>query len=341
MKKLISDVLNLILSSTKLFLAFLLKGLIREKPESYIIGSNYGTKRSDNAKALYNYIKSLGKEVYFIEDIPTGKNSLKRGSFKSFIYYFKASGVFYSHSFSDILPSMHKAGMIVKYLGGPKKVFIQHGVIFTKKINNYVKSLKNTVDYFVVSSKLEKKIVEQIGIPEEKLKLLGLPRHDLLPENIKKTEKIFVFLTWKEGSLYLSKLREILEVLKTTDYPVKLAVHNMVKGDLDIDEKYLTSDIGKEVREASILITDDSSVAWDFFYNGREVIFYKSEEEWYVDDEFLEYRKVNSQEELKDHLKKVIDNNLKIEVPMKLFEHRDSNNSERVFEVLNNNRENN
>ncbi len=334
MKKMISDVLDLILSSIKIFLAYFLNVFISKKPEYYLIGSNYGKKRSDNAMILFNYMKSLGKEVYFIEDIPTDKKSLKRGSFKSFIYYFKASGIFYSHSFSDILPSMHKAGIIVKYLGGPKKVFIQHGVIFTKKINKYVRSLNNTVDYFVVSSECEKKIVEQIGMPEEKLKLLGLPRYDLLPEDIKKTEKIFIFLTWKKRDIYLNKLTEILEVLKTINSPIKLAVHDMVKDDLGIDKKYLTADIGKEVREASILITDDSSVAWDFFYNGREVIFYRPEENWYMDDEFLNCRKVYSQEELRNHLTKLENNGLEVEIPDNLFKYRDNNNSKRVFEAL-------
>ncbi|MEI6856693.1 CDP-glycerol glycerophosphotransferase family protein [Psychrilyobacter sp.] len=334
MKKLISDILNLIFSCFKLIIAYFVKDFIIKDDEIYLIGSNYGSKRSDNAIALYNYIKFLEMEVYFIENNPKDGNSLKRGSFKSFVYYFKSNGVFYSHSFSDILPGMHKAGRIMKYFGGPKKVFIQHGIIGFKEIDNYIRSLNDTMDYFLVSSVFERDIVKEVGIVEEKIKVLGLPRYDLLPKSFENSEEILIFLSWQNNERYIKKLNEIIEVFKNSRYKLKIAVHDMVKEELKIPENYLVSDIGKAVRESVMLITDDSSVAWDFFYNGREVIFYKSEEKWYVDDEFFKCRKVETENELKKHLEKIRDKKLEVKVPNDLFQYRDRKNSERVFDVL-------
>lgn len=340
MKKLVLNIFNLIFSIIFFIICYFLKLFINKKSEIYLIGSNYGTKRSDNAWILYNYIKSLGKEVYFIENTPIDKNNLKRGSFKSFIYYFKSNGVFYSHSFSDILPEMHKVGRIIKYFGGPKKVFIQHGVMGLKNIDSYIKSLDNSIDLFIVSSQWEKNIIEKIGISKEKIKITGLPRFDKI-NDIEKEKKVLIFLTWKESELYLKKIKEILEVItnfkyfKKNGYSLKIAIHDMMNFDLGIEQKYLTNDLGKEVREASILITDDSSVAWDFFYNGREVIFYKPEEEWYINKEFLNKKIVKSKKQLKDKFQKIIKNKPKQKITKELFEYIDRSNSQRVFQILN------
>jgi len=336
MKKLISDILNLIFSCFKFIVAYSVKKIIIRDAEIYLIGSNYGTKRSDNAEALYNYILSLGKEVYFIEDISADKSSLKRGSFKSFVYYFRSKGVFYSHSFSDILPGMHKVGWLINKFEGPKKIFIQHGVISLKRIDEYIKSLDNTVDYFVTSTEFEKKIVKDLGIYEEKIKVTGLPRYDVLPLKLEKNKRILIFLTWKDKGDYLKKLKEIIEAVEEKGCELRIAAHNMVKGDVLIPKNYLVTDIGRAVRESAILITDDSSVAWDFFYNGREVIFYKSEEQWYLDEEFLNSRKVESVDELKDQLVKIKEKRVSPLIPNDLFEYRDKKNSKRVFDIVNN-----
>ncbi|ERP31514.1 hypothetical protein CALK_1559 [Chitinivibrio alkaliphilus ACht1] len=79
------------------------------KRELYLVGSTYGEVRSDNAIALYTYLKAEDKAVYFIENRNSGQpDHVKRGSWKSFILFFNRAASFFPIVFPIYFPACIK-----------------------------------------------------------------------------------------------------------------------------------------------------------------------------------------------------------------------------------------
>ena len=161
------------------FLAFISQPVHRKTDpveNLFLLGSNYGGKRDENATALFNFIESQGYPAFYISNDPTGTNTIKRGSFNSYVRFFQTDTVFFTHSFSDILPYLHKAHVLINRFKLPRRVFIQHGVIGLKSqisenktMSDYLASISTSFDKMVVSSEQEFQIVKRLGVPQKKL----------------------------------------------------------------------------------------------------------------------------------------------------------------------------
>jgi CDP-glycerol glycerophosphotransferase (TagB/SpsB family) len=341
--------LNDLFMITKSIIQYLVAILLHSKDENefYLIGSQYGKKRSDNSIALFNYLKSEGKVVYFLDNRLQGlPNELKRGSFKSFRMYLNAKSVFYSQSFSDILPGMHKASFLVGLARATNKVFIQHGVIGTSRfsmnkthyIRKYLLSLDKTMNYMVASGEFEKKIIMEQGICASKIMVTGLPRFDNLSTTFNAKE-VMIYPTQSKGLEFIEKVDDILgnegvSVLRESGYKVKTGIHNMMSGRIELPNniEIIEGAVAEHIRTASLIITDNSSICWDFIYKKAAVIFYKPDFKcWHIQDDFLRARIAWTPEEL---LVKILEF-LKSPSPPEVtyFENCDNENSRRVFEM--------
>lgn len=179
-----------------------------------------------------------------------------------------------------------------------KYVFIQHGTIYMKEsvlYNGYLYAQK--FDKFLVCSDREEKLWIKYGFPAEKLLKVGLPRWDLLQNLPKSKEKsILLMFTWRqlnaikfENSLYKKNLLSLLNNGKLTDYlqknKIKLyfAPHHALLGNAHIDFDWggiknvrivSGGEVSHYIRQCSCLVTDFSSVAFDFMFQHKPVVFY-------------------------------------------------------------------
>src|SRR5690625_7397565 len=176
-----------------------------------------------------------------------------------------------------------------------KKVFLQHGVIGTKKRNaNYgAKEKRFKTDLFLVSSQLEKEIIiNELGYEQEEVKITGLSRFDdLFKNDVTETRQVLIIPTWREWlsrdelfleSEYYERYQELIlndrlkELSERYNFEVLFCLHtNMQRyahlfktdhvtlinqGDIDVQEL---------LKESAMMVTDYSSVAFDFSFLDR------------------------------------------------------------------------
>ena len=178
-----------------------------------------------------------------------------------------------------------------------KYVFLQHGTIFMKEsvlYNGYLYPEK--FDKFLVCSDREENLFKKYDFPADKLIKVGLPRWDLLKKLPKPKEKsILLMLTWRrmqpfqfEQSLYKQNLLKLVhnaklkEYLKQNNISFYFAPHHAILGNTGINFNVVDNNIkiieqgavSKYIRQCSCLITDLSSVAFDFMFQNKPVVFY-------------------------------------------------------------------
>jgi CDP-glycerol glycerophosphotransferase (TagB/SpsB family) len=335
------------LAKTFIFLCAARVSLMVSRPPfdfNVLIGSNYGEQQDPNAKMLTIYLDQVGESVATVVNHPRGKAELGRASFSVARQFLSARTVCYTHSLSDVLPHAHRLFIFKRFFNFPQMVFLQHGVIGLKKelsngvsMSSYISMLAKTFDYMLVSSAWEKKIVRQMGVHESKLAVTGLPRFDRYLVPIKTKKKILVFFTWQDSEHYEKKVDDIAQsaaiaALKRNGYELCLITHNMQSKHT---EGRLSNDLDEHILDSEFLITDDSSVAWDFFYSSREVIFYKPNKPWLVETNYLNVRTCNDLDSLDCLLKAIPTSTVKPD-PTRVFSYADNNNSARVYELFKN-----
>ena len=177
-------------------------------------------------------------------------------------------------------------------------IFIQHGLTFMRDSILYAGYLyPEKFDRFVVCSDREEKLFMKYGFTPEKIIKVGLQRWDLLQNLPKPQEKsILLMLTWRhinavcfENSLYKKNLLSLLHNAKLMKYlqqnkiTLYFAPHHALAGNMHVNfdisnEKNIkvvdSGKVSQYIRECSCLITDFSSVSFDFMFQNKPVIFY-------------------------------------------------------------------
>ena len=180
-----------------------------------------------------------------------------------------------------------------------KTVFMQHGII-----NNWItKSLANIClqfNYINVSSDYEREKIEtytrKFFNKTPKFIIAGLPRYDkLIQDNSNNNEKIIFImfscrpsLSFNEklflSSKYFETLCRIISdkriiMLRNNGYQIKVGLHHQITTRLPNIIKKLNFEVIKQneiseyIRKSNILITDFSSISFDFLYQDKPVIF--------------------------------------------------------------------
>jgi len=260
-------------------------------------------------------------------------------------------------------------------------IFLQHGIIkddLSVWLNCYEKNMK----IFVTSADNEYKSVinGDYGFKEDIVKLTGLPRYDNLYDE--KQKIITIMPTWrlslasftqKDGlrpysfsykkSEYfkfynnLINDKQLLEVMEKYGYIGIFVVHpSHVENYIDyennnyfkIENDY--ADYQKIFREASLLITDYSSVAFDFAYLRKPVIYTQFDKEEFFKSHlytegYFDYEKdgfgpvVYKYEDTVNEIIKYIENNCELNNKYqkridKFYKFNDRNNCKRVYEEI-------
>lgn len=255
-----------------------------------------------------------------------------------------------------------------------KTVFLQHGI--TKDRIN----LRGKLDYIIAVSKKEKKLLIEAN-PKYKnhIYLTGFCRYDQLEDLSKeqKTKIILVMPTFRKWLRDIGRLKSADETFRNTDYykhwnnflnnkklqsilkqnkmeliffphneMQKLAHNFKTKDDRIKIGKPGEYDIQELLKKSSILVTDYSSVFFDFVYMDKPVIFYQfdqkdfftkhyesSGEPYPFGDILFEEKQLTDEIERTICRKYTLKDNYKNDAK-DFYEHRDKKNCERVYNTI-------
>ncbi len=250
-------------------------------------------KNSDD----YKRMKKIGKVI-------------KLNTLKHKIYFLMASKIISSHASDFVVNAFKDDEIYYRDLMTFDFIFLQHGI--TKDdLSDWLKKYNKNIKLFVTAAKDEyKSIIEgDYYYTENEVKLTGFPRYDKLVD--KKQKKILILPTYRKklaqwnakdemGKTYNPKFKEseyykffnklindkrILDVVKEKGYVLQFALHPALKhqiSDFDKNEnvQILESvNYQKEFAENALMITDFSSVAFDFAYLKKPVIYAQFDKE--------------------------------------------------------------
>jgi CDP-glycerol glycerophosphotransferase (TagB/SpsB family) len=230
-------------------------------------------------------------------------------TFKYMVYLYAAKLLISSESKGHVYDIRVHKGKLKKALDRKRQVFLQHGVIGLKRVDQvFKKTSKNAVDLFVVSSQHEKKIIiSNFGYKEEEIIITGLSRWDVLTDKSQGQSTILLMPTWRswmddlpedkfvQTEYYrqyeaLLNSRTLDDTLEKYDIHLNFFIHPKFKIYIDkfsSDNKRIKifqfgeAQLNELLMHSSMLITDYSSVSWDMYYQKKPVIFYQFDLEDY------------------------------------------------------------
>jgi|GEM_PF-3180564 len=248
---------------------------------------------------------ALEKSSQDYERLKTVGPVLALNSFKYKLYFLLSSKIISSQASDYVTNPFGERRQDFTNLFGYHFVFLQHGIIYND-LSSFLNRYKKNIDLFVTSVVPEyKSILEfEYGYDEGVVKLTGLPRYDLLKSKPK--SKLIIAPTWRKNlagkmnlttatrkhnpefidseyyTFYQSLINDnrIVTALKehnmTAEFYLHLSLEKQVKdfhGNEVAKIMHLPHDYPKAFNEGSILVTDYSSIAFDFAYLKKPIIY--------------------------------------------------------------------
>ena len=369
------------LTSAKLVSVFM---RYNEKYKDLWIVSERGTDARDNG---YHFFKFLTQEhpdinsVYIISrnspdygKVASLGKVIQYRSFSHYLHFLLAKVRVSTHieGYSPDILFFYKYGKRIS--GNAKKVFLQHGII--KDDLEFCHAEHTNIDMFVCSAVPEYEYIDKVfGYPEGVLRLTGLCRYDNLRRNDKLTRKILFMPTWRSTfrscsrhtfseSEYCKRYNSLLnnselaELLEKYDYELIFYPHNEVQrfldcfaahGDRVTIAGFETNDVQQLLINTDILITDYSSVYFDYAYMRKPVIYYQYDEAKFRAEQYskgyFDYRRdgfgrvLETEDEVISELRHLLDNQAKPDMEYlkrmnSFFKFNDTNNCKRTFEAI-------
>ena len=348
------------------------------------IVSERGIDARDNGYHFFKYLRNAHPEinsVYIIsKDSPDRKKVeplgelVEYGSFRHYLCFVLARYKVSTHieGYSPDILFFHKFGKL--FPDKAKKVFLQHGII---KDDLAVCHAENTnIDMFVCSAVPEYEYIDRnFGYKPGILKLTGLCRYDNLRKNERPVRKILFMPTWrwalrtcnrstfaqsdycKKYNSFLNSNR-LLELLEEYDYELVFYPHYEVHRFLDCFSTdnarvsiadFKNNDVQELLINSDILITDYSSVFFDYAYMRKPMVFFQYDEEGFRQGHYkqgyFDYRRdgfgdvVETEDDVIDSIKHILQNDLKpdqvyLDRMNSFFKFDDAENSRRNFEEI-------
>lgn len=281
--------------------------LMNYKNNTWLVGERT-YKAQDTGYAFFKHMrmKYPEKNVYYVieKDSPERENVEKYGNvldFKSKEHIWHtiiAKKVISSHHPDYLYPLRTNS---FKNKVKADKVFLQHGVMGTKNmVANYGKFAHGfDTDLFMVSSDFEKEmIVNDFSYSPKNVFVTGLSRFDtLFMEDVKKKRQILIIPTWRDWivsdelffeSEYYDRYEQLvndpqLHRLATEhNFNILLCLHpNMQRFSSYFENSSVKVinqgevDVQNLIKESALMITDYSSVGFDFSFLSKPVIYYQ------------------------------------------------------------------
>lgn len=331
----------------------LFKWIREHHPEINVV---YAIKKS---APDYEKIKDLGKVVGF-------------GSWAHW-YYFITSSICCSTQWDIGIPNS-LCYILMRNVMPPKskRVFLQHGI--TKDFMPQGRKHKLNADIFVCGAYPEWEYInKEFGYSDGEVRYLGFSRFDFLIDTSSKRQILFM-PTWRlgqhtesnfESTLYFQKISSLLSSPRLKDYLVRsntelvYFVHPSIREKKKCFEKFANDnirilnnedyDLQKLICSANLLLTDFSSIYFDFAYQGKPVVYYHFDYDDYRREHYAEgyfnYDKdgfgpiETDEENVITTITSIANNDWQVAEEYKkraerFFTIRDRNNCQRHFDVL-------
>lgn len=299
------------------------------------------------------------------------------GSYQHKMQILLADKVLSSHIDEWVINPFFSTKVYYQNLINFKFIFLQHGI--TKDdMSGWLNRYKKNVSLFITGGKEEyKSIIDgDYNLNENQVTLSGFPRFDNLISDDKK--QILIIPTWRKhlveerdqvrgvrpysttfkDSLFFNSYNDLIndprliEKAKEKNYEIVFFPHPDIQQQIEDFErndfvKFAPYDtpFQKMFNESSLLITDYSSVAFDFGYEKKPVIYYHFDEGNSYEKGYFDYKTmgfgdiIDNHDDLISSLINSLENNCEISEKYKnriedFYEHTDNNNCQRVYEAI-------
>ena len=249
-------------------------------------------------------------------------------------------------------------------------LFLQHGITLNN-ISGWLNKYDKNLDFLLTASKMEHESLFKYyyNYDESIIHLLGFPRFDNLKNE--KTKTILLMPSWrryltKENKYTISNStffrtynslinnEKLLKKAKESGYEIIFRPHPHVYQFIDLfdDNDIIKIDYERGsyqdlFKKGALLITDYSSVAFDFAYLKKPVLYYQYGEDYHfnLDESYFDYHTMGfgevckSEDELIDRIEEYIDNDCRMKEKHQqnvedYFTFTDQNNCSRVHEAI-------
>ncbi len=333
----------------------------------------------DNAEHLYKYAVTQKDNItkYFTVSDEFGDftrlsnlpNVLEFYSIKQRLVYLFAEKIISSHPDENILnPFMGKNVKSYSGLINSDKIFLQHGVTKDNVSSWLHKSDKNLKLITTVSDAERKSFLDPgYNYDENIIQTLGFPRFDNLKTNEKTKRQILIAPSWRTDlhnmtikyimdSDYFKTInslinnKTLISIAEKYNYKIIFKPHPMVYGYVDLFEtnEYVTIDEKTTYQElfkdSDLLITDYSSIAFDFSYMKKPIIYYQHDDDYNFKEGYFKYKTMGFGDVITDENKLIakIEEYLKNDCKMEeiytkrvnsFYKYNDKNNCKRVYDA--------
>lgn len=367
------------------FASFVVKLFSKEKRNIWIIAER-GDDARDNGFYFYEYMRKNHPEqpLYYVikstsadaEKVERLGKRIETNSFRHFLYYALSKVRISSSMWGGDLPHSDYFFKIRKHMSRKRKfVFLKHGIIKDYLPQHCATS--GNPDIYICGAKPEYEYVKaNFGHSEDVVKYTGLARFDNL-HGVKTKNQILVMPTFRlwlqkksaeevAESEYVAawnrllndaKIAQLLEEagLELIFYPHYVMQKHINSFHTDCEHihiaKFKDYDVQTLLLESKLLITDFSSVFFDFGYMEKPVIYYQFDREKYIHGHYdftkgyFSYDENGfgdvalQHEELISSMGKVFKNRFATEEKYqnrieKFFELKDNRNCERIYHEI-------
>ena len=296
--------------------------LFRKKRQCWLI-TERPTDARDNGYVLFRWLRenhpekdivyAIHKQAQDYKNVKALGHVVEYGSYKHWYYYF-ASSVYCGTTWGICAPNS-LAFLIMRNILPPKgkRVFLQHGI--TKDFMPQGRKHKLKADLFVCGAYPEWEYINSnFGYNNEEAKYIGFTRFDRLINTSSLEHKTLLFMpTWRtylnhvndfEKSQYYKTISSLLKNERLNSFLIKTNtkfiyfLHPAIRQKKSYFQKFANDnieilnnedyDMQKLICSANLLITDYSSIYFDFAYQEKSVIYYHFD--------YKDYRKNHYQE---------------------------------------------
>ncbi len=298
--------------------------LIPKSKNIWIFGEFIGKKYSDNPSYLFEYtnqVKNNIRPIWLTQSKEVFKQIKEKGlevyftySFRGFFYSSIAKIKIVSSSTSDVNRFMNSGSLIInlwhgiplKKIGYDNKLSGLSPIKKTKLwevLSFFIPYLKEKYSYVLATSEIVSKTMKSaLKVKDNTIFISGLPRTDILKEKLKNSNperNIFYLPTYRDKYCYnyfeTLDLERLNGFLNNNNMVLYYKLHPLDNDNLKLESKRIIrlnpkEDLYSILKNTDILITDYSSVYFDFLLTLRPIIFtpfdmdtYLMEREMYYD----------------------------------------------------------
>lgn len=346
----------------------------------WVIGER-SYKAQDNGFQFFRYLREQHPEIeaYYVirkdsierQNVEPFGNVIIFGSAEHFEKVIQAKYICGTHHPDFLFPIRSKSYESQIHA---KRVFLQHGVFGTKNIKPfYGKSVLNGfyTDLFITSSEKEKQIaMTDLGYSNKEVAVTGLARFDsLFQTDLPVKKQLLIIPTWRDWitsdeifkkSEYLTRYHDLLfdPRLKKFSDRYNMEIIFCLHPNMQIYSEYFKDapvtivhqgevDVQVLIKESTMMLTDYSSVAFDFSFLHRPVLYYQFDRSRFLGkyashidlDRELPGPITDSLDEIFQQLYQYGDNDFSmrdqdIHKADRFIAHRDTNSCDRIYQAV-------